>query len=295
MHIRPETTRVAVVIVNYQAYDELRTCLTSLDRVCPQTSIVVVDHASDARSADAVAQDFPHVAIVRKSSNDGFAAGVNQGARLTHSTFLLFINPDCVLEPSACGQLADWLEAHPAVGALGPRITNADGTVQPSARHFPDFTTAIAGRSSWLTRVWPGNPLSRHNLPLRDPSIREAVDVDWVSGACMLVRRDAFDAIKGMDEGFFLYWEDADFCRRLANAGWQTAYLPSAGAMHVGGRSSRHAEDASLEAFHKSALRLHRKHSGLGGQLLSPLVFLGLRARLMFMKMLMRSRRQARD
>jgi GT2 family glycosyltransferase len=295
VRIRPETTRVAVVIVNYQAYDELRTCLASLAGVCPQTSIVVVDHASDARAADALARDFPHVEIVRKSTNDGFAAGVNHGARVTRSTFLLFINPDCILEPSACCQLADWLEAHPTIGALGPRIRNADGSVQPSARRFPDFTTAIAGRSSWLTRVLPGNPLSRRNLPLRDPAATGSVEVDWVSGACMLVRRDAFDAIDGMDEGFFLYWEDADFCRRLAKAGWHTAYLPSAGAMHVGGRSSRHAADASLEAFHKSAFRLHRKHSGPGGQLLSPLVFLGLRARLVFMKLLVRARRWTSD
>jgi GT2 family glycosyltransferase len=295
VHIRPETTRVAVVIVNYQAYDELRTCLASLDPVCPQTSIVVVDHVSDARAADAIARDFPHVQIVRNSTNDGFAAGVNQGARVTRSTFLLFINPDCILEPSACCQLADWLEAHPKVGALGPRIANADGTVQPSARRFPDFTTAIAGRSSWLTRVLPGNPLSRRNLPLRDLSISEPIEVDWISGACMLVRREAFDAVAGMDEGFFLYWEDADFCHRLANAGWRTVYLPSARAMHVGGRSSRHAADASLEAFHRSAFRLHRKHSGPIGQLLSPFVFVALRARLAFMKVLVRSRRSSSD
>jgi GT2 family glycosyltransferase len=289
--IRPETTRVAVVIVNYQAYDELRTCLSSLDPVCPQSTIVVVDHASDPRAAEALIADFPHVEVLRKSSNDGFAAGVNHGARITRSSFVLLINPDCMLEPSACCQLADWLEAHPNVGALGPRITNADGTVQPSARRFPDFTTAIAGRSSWLTRVLPGNPLSRHNLPLRDLSATAAVEVDWISGACMLVRREAFDAIGGMDEGFFLYWEDADFCRRLANAGWRTFYLPSASAMHVGGRSSRHAAAASQEAFHNSAFRLYRKHTGTLGRLLTPFVFVALRLRLLFMKQLVRARR----
>jgi GT2 family glycosyltransferase len=115
--------------------------------------------------------------------------------------------------------------------------------------------------------------------------------VDWVSGACLCVRRDAFEAAGGLDEGFFLYWEDADFCRRLKHAGWRTVYVPMAGAVHVGGRSSRHAADASLEAFHRSAFRLYRKHAGRGAQLLAPLVYAGLRMRLAFMKRLVHSRR----
>ncbi len=290
MSIRPEAARVAVVIVNYQSYDELHACLASLDQACGAMSIVVVDHDSDRAAADAISRTFPHVRVERKSANDGFAAGINNGARASIAPFLLFLNPDCVLEKNACCVLADWMEAHPEVGAAGPRIRNADGSVQPSARRFPDLTTAFAGRSSWLTRVMPGNPFSRHNLPARDAPASSAVEVDWVSGACMLVRRDAFDAVSGMDEGFFLYWEDADFCRRLKHAGWRTMYLPSAGAVHIGGRSSRHAADASLEAFHRSAFRLYRKHAGPAGQLLSPLVFIGLRARLALMKRIVRRR-----
>jgi GT2 family glycosyltransferase len=292
--IRPETARVAVVIVNYQAYDELRNCLASLGPLCAQTTVVVVDHASDPVAADDLVNEFPQVQLLRKSTNDGFAAGVNHGARVTRSPFLLFVNPDCMLESAACCRLADWMDRHPDVGAAGPRIRNLDGTVQPSARRFPDLTTAIAGRSSWLTRVLPANPITRRNLPARDPSVTSPVDVDWVSGACMLVRRDAFNAVGGMDEGFFLYWEDADFCRRLKHAGWRTMYVPAAGATHVGGRSSRHAADASLEAFHKSALRLYRKHSGPVGQLLTPFIVIGLRLRLAFMKWVVH-RRRTRD
>ena len=291
MSIRREATRVAVVIVNYQSYDELHGCLASLDRAGESVSVVVVDHESDAAAADRLSQQFPDVQLRRVAGNDGFAAGVNNGARATSSQFLLLLNPDCVLEPGASSRLTDWLDGHPDVAVAGPRILNANGTIQPSARLFPDLTTAIAGRSSWLTRVLPGNPLSRHNLPARDPSDTTPVEVDWVSGACMCVRRDAFDAVGGLDEGFFLYWEDADFCRRLQHAGWRTMYVPTAGAMHVGGRSSRHAADASLEAFHRSAFRLYRKHSGPAAQLLAPLVYAGLRLRLAFMKRLVRSRR----
>jgi GT2 family glycosyltransferase len=278
------TARVSVVIVNYQSYEELDACLRSLDQVSGSLSVVVVDYDSDARAADELSCRFPGIQLVRQPGNDGFAAGVNTGARATKSPFLLLLNPDCVLERDTCGRLTDWLEAHPDVAVAGPRIRNADGSLQPSARRFPDLTTAIAGRSSWLTKVLPGNPISRHNLPAREPSLTTPVDVDWVSGACMLVRRDAFEAVGGLDEGFFLYWEDADFCRRLKHAGWRTAYVPSVGALHIGGRSSRHAAHASLEAFHRSALRLYRKHAGPAGQLLTPLVFAGLQLRLAYMK-----------
>jgi GT2 family glycosyltransferase len=289
--IRREAARVAVVIVNYQSYDELHGCLSSIERACGSVSVVVVDHASRRDAADRLSQGFPNVELRRVASNDGFAAGVNNGARATSSQFILLINPDCVLEPEAACRLVDWLERNPDVAVAGPRIRNADGTVQPSARRFPDLTTAVAGRSSWLTRVLPGNPISRRNLPARDPADVTPLEVDWVSGACMCVRRDAFDAVGGLDEGFFLYWEDADFCRRLKNAGWRTMYVPTAGAVHVGGRSSRHAADAALEAFHQSALRLYRKHAGPAGRLLTPIVYAGLKVRLAFMKRLVRSRR----
>jgi GT2 family glycosyltransferase len=289
--IRRDAARVAVVIVNYQSYDELHGCLSSIERACGSVSVVVVDHASRRDAADRLSQGFPNVQLRRVASNDGFAAGVNNGARATSSQFILLINPDCVLEPEAACRLADWLERNPDVAVAGPRIRNADGTVQPSARRFPDLTTAVAGRSSWLTRVLPGNPISRRNLPARDPADATPLEVDWVSGACMCVRRDAFDAVGGLDEGFFLYWEDADFCRRLKHAGWRTMYVPTAGAVHVGGRSSRHAADAALEAFHQSALRLYRKHAGPAGRLLTPFVYAGLKVRLAFMKRLVRSRR----
>ncbi len=282
---------MAVVIVNYQSYDELHGCLASIERGCGGASVVVIDHSSNAEAADVLSERFPDVQLRRVASNDGFAAGVNNGARATSSPFILLLNPDCVVEPEACCRLADWLEGHPDVAVAGPRIRNADGTVQPSARRFPDFTTAIAGRSSWLTRVLPGNPISRRNLPARDLADATPREVDWVSGACMCVRRDAFEAVGGLDEGFFLYWEDADFCRRLAHAGWRTMFVPTAVVTHVGGRSSRHAQDASLEAFHDSAFRLFRKHAGPAAQLLAPLVYAGLRLRLAFMKRLVRRRR----
>jgi hypothetical protein len=279
----------AVVIVNYQSYHELRACLASLRNADGNPVVIVVDHESDRAAADALSTEFPDVRLLRMAGNEGFAAGVNRGAREADHPFIILLNPDCVVEPATCRVLAEWMSAHPDVGAAGPRILNADGTVQATARRFPDLTTAIAGRSSWLTRVLPQNPLSTRNLPGRDTRT-EPLDVDWVSGACLITRRDAFDAIGGMDAGFFLYWEDADFCRRLRNAGWRTVYLPVAAVTHVGGCSSRHSADSSLEAFHRSAFRIYWKHASPAARLLAPMVLAALRIRLAFMRRVIRQR-----
>jgi GT2 family glycosyltransferase len=280
--------RVAVVIVNYKSYPDLQRCLAALTG--EGAAVVVVDHATTPAAADAIASDFPWVRLVRVPGNDGFAGGVNRGARETASDYLLLLNPDSLPEPGLCATLADWLDRNPEVGAVGPRITNADGSVQASARRFPDFTTAIAGRSSWLTRVLPRNPLSRHNLPGINARSGEAMAVDWVSGACMMVRRSAFDQIGGMDEGFFLYWEDADFCRRLAGAGWRTRYWPAVSVLHTSSASSRHAVEASLVAFHQSAYRLFRKHARGPSRLLVPFVRAALGLRLALMRGVARAR-----
>jgi N-acetylglucosaminyl-diphospho-decaprenol L-rhamnosyltransferase len=282
--------RVAIVIVTYRSYVELRRCLASIERHAPVRQCVVVDHESNASAVSAIARDYAWARVIAAASNEGFAAGVNRGAADTDAEYLLLLNPDCVMEPGFMPAAADWMDGHATVGIAGPIIRDPDGSVQASARRFPDLTTAIAGRSSWLTRVLPRNPLSRRNLPCALTPPREPRPIDWVSGACMLIRRRTFDAINGMDPGFFLYWEDADFCRRAAANGWQTVYLPIEGAMHTGAASSRHASDLALTAFHRSAYRLFTKHASGPLQLLRPLVWVALQLRLRMMRRVVRMR-----
>lgn len=293
MHTPPPDPRVTVVIVNYRSYPELRACLASIERSTAAVRTMVVDQQSDPGPAAAIALEFPGVQLVRLDRNTGFAAGVNRGARDARTPYLLLLNPDSILEPDLCSWLPEWLDSHPDVAVAGPRVENEDGSTQASARRFPDCTTAIAGRSSWLTRVLPGNPLSRRNLPALDPTGTEPMDVDWVSGACMMIRRDVFEALGGMDEGYFLYWEDADLCRRASNRGWRTVYYPATGAMHIGGRSSRHVSDASLRAFHRSAFRLFWRHASVPWRVAAPVVFLALRLRLALL--LRRARAERRE
>jgi len=268
------------VIVNYRSYEELSRCLSSLEPLRGRlATATVVDQESDSASAAAVARAFPWAVLLERRTNDGFATGINAGAAPGHAPFLLLLNPDCVAGADFVARLIDFAAAHPEAAIVGPRILNADGTIQGSARRFPGWSTFIAGRSSWLTKRFPKNPLSRWNLP----ALAEGAGpsrVDWVSGACMLVRRDAFEQAGGMDERFFLYWEDADLCRRLDELGWRTIYFPDAEVVHAGGRSSVHAYRESLAAFHTSALKLFRKHARWPARWLTPLLYVALQARL---------------
>jgi GT2 family glycosyltransferase len=138
-------------------------------------------------------------------------------------------------------------------------------------------TTLLGGRSTWLTRRLPNNWFSRRNLIGRD--VLTPMQVDWVAGACLLTRRDLFERLQGLDESFFMYWEDADYCRRVTDAGFVCSYLPSATVLHVGGVSTQHDVSQAIRAFHRSAFRLYWKHASRLGRLPAPVVRAGLWAR----------------
>jgi GT2 family glycosyltransferase len=265
----------AVLIVNYHAYDDLRRCLESLGpHLATDDEIVVVDYEC-VRTALERAVDVPaRVTTVPRDDNLGFAAGINLAAQLARAPFLLLLNPDTIVEGPTVRMLEAWLSSHPDAGVAGPRVLNADGTVQPSARRFPGVTTLLGGRTTWLTRRFPGNWLSARNLLAQDAE--EPVDVDWVSGSCLMTRRDVFDSVGGFDEAFFLYWEDADYCRRVAQAGFRSVYVPAAPVRHVGGKSAEHNPANAIRAFHASAFRLYWKHASAAGRLAAPIARAGL-------------------
>ena len=275
---------VSVLIVNYRAYTELAACLYSLQRfLADDLEVIVVDHLSEPAAAARLVKRFEWIRLIEADANPGFAAGVNRAARDARGRYLLLLNPDCIVEGDVARPMAAWLDAHPEVAVSGPLLREADGSVQASARRFPDVTTGLAGRTSWLTRVWPTNRWTRRNLVAREAP-HHPIEVDWVSGACMMVERKAFESVGGMDEQFFLYWEDADLCFRLKRAGWMTVYNPVPGITHLTSRSSVLARKQSLIAFHRSAYRYFRKHGGRLARGAAPLVFLVLQARL-FLKL----------
>ena len=220
---------VAVLLVNYQVYEDLAQALASLERFLrAEDEVVVVDQLSNPERLAVIERRHPGVRFVPTTENVGFAAGVNLAARRSSAPNLLLLNPDTVLEGPAIETLERWLSHHPDTAIVAPRVLNADNTVQASARRFPSLSTALAGRSTWLTRRFPGNWLSRRNLPAQLATT--PMDVDWVAGSCLMTRRDVFDRLSGFDESFFLYWEDADYCHRATRAGWRCVYSTKRGS-----------------------------------------------------------------
>jgi len=257
---------VAAVIVNYNAGTALTEAVASLARD-PDVAweAVVVDNASSDGSADALEAVAPWVRLLRNRENVGFGRASNQGVASTRAPLVLFINPDCTLAPGSAGVLSRELHAHPDCAVAGPKILDPDGGVQGSARGDPDMLTGLFGRTSMLRRVLPGTSASRRNVVDADAGdAAPSLVVDWLSGACMLARRSALERVGGFDERYFLYWEDADLCRRLRKAGMHVRYVPGAEAVHQVGRSSSTARAASIRAFHRGAYLYYVTHVAPG-------------------------------
>jgi GT2 family glycosyltransferase len=256
---------VALVIVNYNAGAELRTALESVatEMEGRPWEAVVVDNASEDGSGEAVGAFEPRPRLIRNATNVGFGRGVNQGVGASSAPFILVMNPDCRLIPGAMTTMRLELEAHPRCAVVGPRILDPDGSVQGSARGDPDMLTGLFGRTGPLRAFLPATAAARRNVVSGEID-RQGAAVDWVSGACMLIRRSAFDQVGGFDPRYFLYWEDADLCRRLRAEGYEIRYAPGATAVHRVGHSSRTAREGSIRAFHASAYLYYTTHVAKG-------------------------------
>jgi len=241
------------VIVAYRSAATLRGCVEPL-AAHPDVRVTVVDNASPDDTAASIAG--LDVDLVRSPRNGGFSYGCNLGAARGEAPFLLFLNPDARIDAGALAALRAALDADPGAGLAGPRILDDDGGLAWSLRRFPRQRSTFA-QALFLHRIWP-----RANWTdelVRDPGCYERPGTaEWVSGACMLVRRHAFEAIGGFDERFFLYCEDTDLCRRLWDAGHAVRFEPAAVVRHVGGVSSDAGDTQAIAA--RARLIYARKH-----------------------------------
>ena len=258
---------VAAVLVNYNAGADLEQALTSIagELGSRPWEAVVVDNASSDGS-ETIAERFGSpVRVIRNRDNVGFGQGVNQGLAATTAPIVLIMNPDCRLASGALTTLEAELLSYATCAIVGPRILDPDGTEQGSARGDPDMLTGLFGRTSRLRRLLPWLPVSRRNVVLGDDQETDtSTVVEWVSGACMLARHDALAAARGFDPRYFMYWEDADLCRRLRGRGYQVRYVPRATAVHRVGQSSRIVRTASIRWFHESAYVYYATHVAPG-------------------------------
>lgn len=271
---------LSVLIINWNTKDDLRNCLRSL---CAQkfrhaVEIVVADNASSDGSREMVVSDFPEVCLVVHSTNLGFGAGNNRALTATHGRYVLFLNSDTLVTECALDCLLDFADAHPDVGIIGPKLLNRDGSLQYSCRSFPNLGTGLF-RNTPLGRLFPKNRFTKEYL-LADWDHATPREVDWVSGAAMLVRRGMFQQLGGFDEGFFMYCEDVDLCYRAHQAGWKVVYFPDSVIYHIIGRSSDKVPTRMTYHFHKSMYRFYKKHYARSTPLwLRPLILPGLIAR----------------
>ncbi|MFN2227837.1 MAG: glycosyltransferase family 2 protein [Anaerolineae bacterium] len=273
---------LSIIVVSWNVRDLLRRCLRSLvgspgfELIPPcegdapvnheaptpgrRLEVVVVDNGSGDGSPEMVRDEFPLVRLVANRENRGFTAANNQGLALSRGRRLLLLNPDAEVVADALAAMVDYMDGHPRVGILGPQLRYPDGGLQSSRRRFPTFATALV-ESTVIQEWWPDNRLLRRYYMADTPD--DAVQpVDWVVGACLLVRREAYEEVGGLDEGFFMYSEELDWCRRFKSAGWGVVYLPTATVIHHEGKSSEQVVPARHIYFQSSKVRYFRKHHG---------------------------------
>jgi GT2 family glycosyltransferase len=250
---------ISIIIVSWNVRDLLRRCLASLPSAEAAVEVIVVDAASTDGTPGMVQAEFPAVRLLASADNLGYARGNNRGLAEARGRCLVILNPDTEVLPGALGVLGAYLEAHPRVGVAGPQLVWPDGTPQPTRRRFPSLALTFF-ESTWLQPLTPPGWLRRYyaaDLPAGAPA-----EVDWLVGAALMVRREAYAQVGGFDEGFFMYSEELDWQRRMRAAGWAVAHVPAARVVHHEARSSAQVPAATHIRFNTSKVRYVRKYHG---------------------------------
>lgn len=254
---------LSIIIVNVDERDLLRACLASLPAACEGITweAIVVDNASADGSASMVRDEFPRAKRVENDENLGFSAANNQGLEIAEGRFLMLLNNDTEALPGSLAGAVRWMQQHGGVGAAGLKLLNSDGSRQLSCRRFPSFEQALFNRYSLLTKLFPRNRWSaRYLMTDLEDAGDEVRDVDWVSGACLLFRRSVLDDIGPLDDDFWMYSEDVDFCLRVWRSGRRVAYLPVGEVVHHIGRSTARFPFKPMVQRHRSMWLFYKKH-----------------------------------
>jgi len=262
---------VAAVVVAHNAAPWIERSLESLRGTGAE--MIVVDNASTDGTREIVREKFPEAQLVEEE-NRGFGAGNNAGMRVATGRYFLLLNPDAWLTDGALEKLVDELESDASIGVVGPRLRNLDGSVQPSIRGFPTLWRLV-------TQYTLLNRLAPHSRLLNDfydggRDLDRTQDVEFLRGACLLVRREALEDVGPFDEAFFMFAEEADWCLRARRRGWRTVYVPRAEAVHVGETTTRSvwSYERAFREQERSHLRFVAKHGTIRRAELARLVIL---------------------
>lgn len=276
------STPVSVIVLSYNTRELTLACLERFasDARDAGWQVIVVDNGSHDETSSAVRQMFPWVEVVRSEQNRGFAAGNNMGIAQAQGDAIILMNSDVMASFGALAELSNYLNLHPAVGALSPRLLTSEGTPQAFAYGGDPTLTYLLRRG--LHRLLM-------QKPLHDWAVEQPIAVDWASGACLCVRRAVIEQVGLLDEQFFLYFEDNDWCLRMRKAGWSVMYVPTVSVVHLGGRSEPERRTAGRH-YRDSLRHFYQKHySSLANLLMAGAVW-GYRALLHLRLLSLRSR-----
>ena len=279
-----ESVDVSISILSWNAKGWLRRTLASLyvphdpevqaawerigkpiDEIKPEAvtwEVIVVDQESLDGSADMVESEFPQAHLIRQKPNVGFAGGNNIAWKHARGRYFVLLNSDTVVRPGWLTELVAYAEAHPNAGLIGPKVLNPDGTLQFSCRRFPSLGAGVF-RHTPLDALFPKNRFSGDYL-MRDWDHAEPRNVDWLSGAVLLARREMIEQIGGLDQRYFMYFEDVDWAMRAHKAGWEVHYIPSPEIIHEVGRSSDRRPKRMIVMHHESAYHYFCQHAKIG-------------------------------
>ena len=248
----------SVVIVSYNDQECLFSCLRSVydNSNGHNLEIIVVDNGSANHAAKEIKERFPGIKLIENSKNLGFSKATNQGIKASGGEYILVLNSDTVLLADALTILISFMDSHQKAAAAGARVLDPQGVAQPTCRRFPTYLSGLFNRTSFLTRTFPNNRFSKRYL-LSGWDHENIRRVDWVCGACIILRREALTDVGGLDEDYFMYCEEADWCYRAKKKGWKVYYVPRAKLIHhpENGKYARR----KIIHHHRSMLKFYRK------------------------------------
>ena len=264
---------LSIIIVNWNTKDLLCQCIDSLAHTVKKidTEIFVVDNGSTDGSIGAVREKFPGVRLIENSLNLGFAKANNRALPISKGRYLLLLNPDTQVKDEAIPQMLSFMNAHPEAGVVGAQLLNADGSKQNSIANFPSLATELVNKSL-LRWLFP------EKFPGKETDYPGPVEVDSVIGACMLLRREAVEQVGLLDEGYFLFLEETDWCYRTKKAGWKIYHIPQAEVLHFQGKSAEAEKGKARIEYYRSRYYYFRKNNG---RLQSSVLFVGLMIKLL--------------
>lgn len=255
--------KVSIIIPSRNVREDLKKCLTSIfdNHDKDEYEVIVSDSNSHDGTTEMIAEHFLWVKVHTSKKVGSYASSINRGIKAATGQYLLFLDSDAFVQKHTIPGLLDFLKSHPKAGAAVCKTFYPDGSLQLMLRRFPTPLNSLFGGKTILTRLFPGNKISRSYMMSNEMEKTEPFEIDWASSACMMIRREILDNVGLMDEGYPMYWADADYCRRIKDSGWKIYFVPEVSVVHcLRNTPDKRKSYFAIKAFHQGVYRYFRKH-----------------------------------